>query len=219
MSPNPGAEPVILRPVVDSRPPARRWVPTDGAGPDGAHQGEVAAAQPSLLEFAADVLDQAGNPPRPRGVRVHAGTGRGSPRPAAGLPEPAGWSAVLGLAIGQAIVGARPVGQLESWLTAPLLADLRCAVRQPHRGRPRPVGSGPSGPAVAVASVRTQCLTPTSVETTIHLRVGPDPMVLGARLEATGRRWLCTELVRLPVPGPSRAVPRVSALRPARDTA
>ena len=131
-------------------------------------------------------------------------------RPAPGLPEPAGWAAVLGLAVGQVLVGARPVGQLETWLDANVQADLRCTIRRLGRTR----GGSPAALPVRVVSVRVQCPTPMSVEAAMFVRVGAGSLVLAARLEAYGQRWLCTALAR-----PEAAADPVSGLQPARDTA
>lgn len=205
--------PLILRPVPESRPTARRWGPTvdrDRSGPD----------QPSLFD-ALDVLDVPGVPdrpdghpsaPRPRGVRILPEAGPGSIPPAPGLPDPGAWSAALGLAVGQAIVGVRPAGQLQSWLDVAVLADLRCAIRQRLRSR----GRAPAGrsPRVRVASVRTQCPTPDVVEAAIHVRIGARSLALGARLEAVGSRWLCTALA-----GPATGTAEISGLPIVRDTA
>ncbi len=198
--------PPLLRTVPESRPPAQRW------GASGTAVGETASGrdQPSLLDALQELLDDATAPPRPRGVRVHADTGPGSLRPALGLPDPAGWAAVLGLAVGQALVGARPVRQLETWLAASVLADLRCALHRLARTR---AGGPAAAPPVRVVSVRVQCPTAISVEAAMVVRVGLGSMVLAVRLEAYGQRWLCTALARPEAPG------LVTGLRPARDTA
>ena len=209
---------IDLRPAPESRPTARRWMTADH--PPAAQPAtqptanQPTANQPTLIDALHELLDEAAAP-RPRGVRVHPDGVPGAIPPAPDLPEPTGWAAVLGMAIGQALIGARPVGQLQSWLDPAVLADLHRTVRGARRPDPRTVRSRP-GPVTATAqvrvvSVRAQCPTPTAVETTIHLRLGGRSICLGARLEAHGRRWVCTDLA------PGAAV--LSALPYVRDTA
>ena len=204
-----------LRPAPDSRPPAQHWFAADLPDPRSA-----ATSEPTLLDALREMIDDAATPPRPRGVRVHTDLGPGSIQPAPGLPEPTRWAAVLALGIAQALAGVRPVSQLQSWMTVVVLADLRCAIRVRARIRgaqAQPTTSAEPSPAAAlinVVSVRTQCPTSTVVEATVHLRRGPDPVVLAVRLVAHGQRWLCTELTRLEG-DPSRYL---SGPRPARGT-
>ena len=122
--------------------------------------------------------------------------GCGSVAPAAGLPDPAQWSAVLALAIAQVLTGIRTVSQLDRWLNDAVLADVRCAVRQRQRlGR---IGPSAKTPRVSVASIRAQCPIPTAVETAAHVRVGSRSVAMALRLEACGGRWLATALETAP---------------------
>lgn len=204
-----------LRPAPDRRPPAQHWFAADLPDPMSA-----ATREPTLLDALREMIDDAAAPPRPRGVRVHPDLGPGSIRPAPGLPEPTRWAAVLALGIAQALAGVRPVSQLQSWMTPVVLADLRCAIRvrsrvrgaqtQPTTSTEPPLAAVP----ITVVSVRSQCPTPTVVEATVHLRRGPDRVVLAVRLVAHGQRWLCTELTRLER-DPTRYL---SGPRPARGT-
>jgi hypothetical protein len=183
---------VLLRPVVESRPPAHRF---GDAGPTGID--DSSGWQPSLLDVAPQPPAPTAGPPRPRGARIHIDTSPGAVFPADGLPDPAGWAALLGLGIAQALTGTRPISQLDTWLDPVVLADLRYAARlSPRR-------SAAGRESVRVQSVRVQCPTPTSVEATVHLRVGTGSIILGARMEADGRRWVCTALAR--PTGPSRS--------------
>lgn len=182
----------MIRTLIDSRPPALTWVsaapPLGSAGPLG--------RQPSLLD--EDAAPAAA--PRPDGGRYVLMEGCGSPAPAPGLPDPAQWSAVLALAIGQVLTGIRPVSQLDRWLNDRVLADVRCAVRQRQRAEDRAAGgvSTRKAPRVSVASIRAQCPTPTVVETAAHLRIGARSVAVAFRLEACGGRWLGTALETTP---------------------
>lgn len=189
--------PVLLRPVVESRPPAHRF-----GDPGPIDIDDSSGRQPSLLDVPPEPPAPTAGPPRPRGARIHIDTGPGSVFPASGLPDPAGWAALLGLGIAQALIGSRPISQLETWLDPAVLADLRYAVRLSRRR------SAPGNESVRVQSVRVQCPTPTSVEATVHLRVGNRSMALGERLEADGRRWICTALARPTGPSRSTTAPR-----------
>jgi hypothetical protein len=199
----------VIRTVIDSRPPARSWLPALITGvPDRPPLG-----QPSLLDDEPDSAPR----PSPQGIRYQLCGGPGSLTPAAGLPDPAHWSAVLALALAQTLSGIRPAGQLERWLDDAVLADVRCILRSRQRSRARAEdrGSWPKVPAIKVASVRAQCPTPTAVESAAHLRVGSSSLALALRLEACGDRWLATALELGPLPWD---VSGLSEPRSGRDT-
>lgn len=198
---------VVLRPVPESRPPAQCF---GAPGRTAPARTEATSAQPSLLDAFRDFPEDPKGPPSPRGVAIRRDLSPGSLRPVGHLPEPAGWAAMLGLAIGQAVLGVRPLSQLQTWLSVAVLADLRCRARQQARQNPKPAHG--VAPPVRVVSVRIQCPTPRTVEATVHLRIGPGSLALGVRLQAVGQRWLCTAL--------ARPQPRfLSALPAFRDTA
>jgi hypothetical protein len=179
----------VIRTLIDSRPPALSWA--SAAPPLG---GAGLGWQPSLLD--EEVAPAA--TPRPGGGRYLLMDGCGTVAPAAGLPDPAQWSAVLALAITQVLTGIRPVSQLDRWLGDHVLADVRCAVRQRQRQRAeqQATAGGPvrKAPRISVASVRAQCPTPTAVEAAAHVRIGSRSAALAFRLEAFGGRWLTTAL-------------------------
>ncbi len=181
---------IWIRTGVDSRPRAHRWQP-------GALIDRVGWAQPSLLDgdlLDSDLLESglSAPPPRPTGVRFWS-DGAGTLRPAPGLPDPAEWTAVLALAVAQALHGLRPAGQLERWLSEPVLVDLRRLIRL--RQRRYAAGRRASRtPPIRVASVRAQCPTPNVVEATAHVRVAGRSLAVAARLESLGDRWLCVAL-------------------------
>jgi Family of unknown function (DUF6459) len=188
----------VIRTAVDSRPPALSWLPLD--------QAELPApglGQPSLLDDDPGATLR----PQPTGHRYLLGAGPGALAPAAGLPDPAQWTAVLALAIGQTLSGSRPAGQLERWLDEPVLADIRCLLHARRRLRrlrtaTEDARSSARIPAISVASVHAQCPTPTVVEASAHLRLGPRSLAVALRLEAYGDRWLGTHLELGPLPWP-----------------
>ena len=176
---------IRIRTGVESRPPAHRWRP-------GALVERVEWTQPSLLDGDLPDGDLTAPPPRPTGVCYRSG-GPGRLRPAPGLPDPAEWTALLALAVAQALHGLRPVGQLDRWMTEQLLADLRGLMRR--RQRRHAAGRRKSRtPPIRVASVRAQCPTPYVVEASAHVRVTGHSLAVAARLESLGDRWLCVAL-------------------------
>ena len=97
----------------------------------------------------------------------------------------------------QTLTGRRAVGQLERWLSEPVLAEVAYLART--RARTGNPGAGP-GLTATVVSVRVQLPRPTVAEVAVHLRVGPRSQAMALRLEALGDRWLCTALERGPAP-------------------
>lgn len=155
----------------DGRPPAgpartaRSWDPVRfravSSSPTGAaaHERRAADAQPLL-----------GAPPSP-------------------LPEPRDWAALIARTAAEALLGARPVGQLSRWLTTPVYvalsrrAGLAARVRGPHRTT-----------AVRIRSVSVCPVDEFVHEAAVTLHDGLRLRAAALRLEQYHGRWMVTAL-------------------------
>ena len=167
-----------VRPVVESRPPAVSWgpPPTASVPPD---QPALDLSEPATVSLAR---------PRDVGVRATVVRARWTASPRAGLPDASEWGASLVVAVVQALLGQRPVAQLNRWLSDEVLSAVVRRLRQ-HRATPprRVVGVG-------LGSVRVQHPHPEVAEVSARISVGRSITAVALRLEALGDRWLCTAL-------------------------
>jgi hypothetical protein len=94
----------------------------------------------------------------------------------------------LVVAVVQALLGQRPVAQLNRWLSDEVRSAVVRRLRQ-HRATPprRVVGVG-------LGSVRVQHPHPEVAEVAARVAVGTSTTAVALRLEALGDRWLCTAL-------------------------
>jgi len=175
----PNAVPTLLvRPLVESRPPAVCWEP--------APLRAVPPDQPTLDLSEPDTagLDR----PRDPGVRITVTRARWTVRPRPALPDAGDWSALLVVAVVQVLFGQRPIAQLNRWLADDVLAAVS---RQQRRRR-----SAPARTVVRVGlySVRVQHPGPEVAEVAARVAVGATVAALALRLDALGDRWLGTAL-------------------------
>lgn len=105
------------------------------------------------------------------------------------LPDPGPWSASLALALSEALRGARPIAQLNRWLSPPTLSQLTVQAARRSRRRTPPV----------LQSVHLQRSGPDVVEVVaLFGEAGAGLSALAFRLEAPSDRWLCTALETRP---------------------
>jgi hypothetical protein len=105
------------------------------------------------------------------------------------------WVGRFGQAAVEIVGGDRPVTQLLRWTSAEVYAELerrallvaRAGHHQPGQGRVQPVRP-------KVVSVHSYFVTPTVVETSVHVRYGARSRALAARFEVRQDRWICTAL-------------------------
>jgi hypothetical protein len=172
------AQPVRVRQLVESRPPASSWRLPQTI--------QVAPDQPPLdLAAPAEVV-----PVRPR-----AGEGtltvvraRWTVRPRPDLPDVCQWGAALALAVVQALLAQRPIAQLNRWLADDVLSMVSLQQRRLRSAPDRAVRP------VLVRSLRVQHPGAEVAEVSAHVVVGSLDSALAFRLEALGERWLCTAL-------------------------
>jgi hypothetical protein len=167
-----------VRPLVESRPPAVSWdaPPAPSVPPD---QPTLDLSEPAAVGLAA---------PGEVGGRVKVVRARWTASPRAGLPDAGEWGGALVVAAVQALLGQRPVAQLNRWLSDEVLSGVVRRLRQ-HRTTPhrRVVG-------VRLGSVRAQHPQPDVAEVAARVLVGGSTTAVALRLEALGDRWLCTAL-------------------------
>jgi Family of unknown function (DUF6459) len=126
--------------------------------------------------------------PRDGGARITTVKARWAARPRPGLPDAQEWSTTLALAVIQALVGQRPVSQLNRWVVDEVLVAISMYQRRSLALHGRIVI-----PA-AVRSVRVQHPDPGVAEVAAHVAIGRRSAAMAFRLEALGDRWLCTAL-------------------------
>ena len=167
-----------IRPLVESRPPAVTWrpvvgwpAPRDQPPLDLTAHPEVGLTRPSGREVASTV------------VRA-----RWTVRPRHDLPDVREWGATLALAVLQALLGQRPLAQLNRWLADEVLSMVSIQQRRRRLEHCRAVRP------VMVRSIRVQHPGAEVAEVSAHVVVGTRGSALAFRLEALGERWLCTAL-------------------------
>jgi hypothetical protein len=169
---------ILVRPLVESRPPGSSWRhPATGL---------VAPDQPPLDLVGPAETDLAR--PSARDVRATVVRARWTVRPRRDLPDAREWSAALALAVLQALLAQRPVAQLNRWLADDVLSRVSLQQRRRRTEPDRAVRR------VLVQSVRVQHPGDEVAEVSAHLLVGIDHAAVALRLEALGERWLCTAL-------------------------
>jgi Family of unknown function (DUF6459) len=164
--------------LIESRPPSVSWsrpLPPESNQP--------------MLEFADRESDQVEAAiANDRGVRVSVVKARWAARPRPGLPDAQDWSAMLALAIIQAMLGQRPVAQLNRWMADDVLVAINIYRRRNLRQR------GRIAVPIALWSVRVQHPDAAVAEVAAHVMIGKQSAAMAFRLEAFGNRWLCTAL-------------------------
>jgi Family of unknown function (DUF6459) len=164
--------------LIESRPPSLTW----------ARPSPQQSNQPPL-DLIDHEFDHADNTAANRGgVRVSTVKARWAARPRPGLPDAQEWSTTLALAVIQALVGQRPVSQLNRWLVDEVLAAISTYQRRGMREH------GRVALPTALRSVRVQHPGPEVAEVSVHLVIGKRSAAMAFRLEALGDRWLCTAL-------------------------
>jgi Family of unknown function (DUF6459) len=113
---------------------------------------------------------------------------RWAARPLPGLPNAEEWSTMLALAIIQALLGQRPVAQLNRWIADEVLSAISLCQRRNLRQH------GRIAVPIALRSVRVQHPDPAAAEVAAHLMIAKRSAAMAFRLEALGDRWLCTAL-------------------------
>jgi Family of unknown function (DUF6459) len=164
--------------LIESRPPSLTW----------SRPTPPEANQPPL-----DLTDQAANDaevaaPDYRGVRVSMVKARWAAKQRSGLPDAREWSTTLALALTQALLGQRPVAQLNRWVVDEVLVAISM-----YQRRSLALHGRIAIPA-AVRSVRVQHPDPGVAEVAAHVAIGRRSAAMAFRLEALGDRWLCTAL-------------------------
>ena len=175
----PTAVPALLvRPLVESRPPAVCWEPAPfrAVPPD---QPALDLSEPGAVDLAR---------PRDPGVRLTVSRARWTVRPRPGRPDAAEWSASLVVAVVQALLAQRPIAQLNRWLADDVLAAVS------HQQRQRRSTPARAVIRVGLHSVRVQHPHPEVAEVAARVAVGTSITAVALRLEALGNRWLGTAL-------------------------
>jgi hypothetical protein len=167
-----------VRWLIESRPPSLTWA---RPSPQPSDQPPL-----DLIDHEFDHADDiAANH---RGVRVSTVKARWAARPRPGLPDAQEWSTTLALAVIQALVGRRPVAQLNRWVVDDVLMAINIYQRRSLTRH------GRIAVPTALRSVRVQHPDPEVAEVSAHVVIGKRSAAMAFRLEALGERWLCTAL-------------------------
>jgi hypothetical protein len=166
-----------VRWLIESRPPSLTWA---RPSPQPSNQPPL-----DLIDHEFDHADDAANH---RGVRVSTVKARWAARPRPGLPDAQEWSTTLALAVIQALVGRRPVAQLNRWVVDDVLMAINIYQRRSLSRH------GRIAVPTALRSVRVQHPDPEVAEVSAHVVIGKRSAAMAFRLEALGERWLCTAL-------------------------
>lgn len=167
---------VVLRPVIDSRPPADP--------PPRASLLAVVPAGPTLFDLPVDTARRAPVPTRRSRSRLVVVPGSSPPN--ADCVDPLDWCRRLAPALVEVLHGRRPPAQLVRWVDEPVLSAISSELRR--RNRRRPLSSAPA----VIHSVRVQCPQPDVAEASVHVRTPTRSCALAFQLRATHDRWLCT---------------------------
>ena len=167
---------LLVRSLVESRPPAVRWEPAPfrAVPPD---QPALDLAEPDTVGLER---------PREPGARITVTRARWTARPRPALPDAGEWSASLVVAVVQVLLAQRPIAQLNRWLADEVLAAVS---RQQRHRRATPARTVIP---VGLLSVRVQHPHPEAAEVAARVAVGGSTTAVALRLEALGDRWLCT---------------------------
>jgi len=167
-----------VRWLIESRPPSLTWA---RPSPQQSNQPPL-----DLIDHEFDHADDTAA--NHRGVRVSTVKARWAARPRPGLPDAQEWSTTLALAVIQALVGLRPVAQLNRWLVDEVLMAINIYRRRSLSRH------GRIAVPTALCSVRVQHPDPEVAEVSAHVVIGRRSAAMAFRLEALGERWLCTAL-------------------------
>jgi hypothetical protein len=164
--------------LIESRPPSISW---SRSSLPQANQPPLDLTDQEANDAAAPVLDS-------RGVRVSLVKAGWAAKQRPGLPDAREWSTTLTLALIQALLGQRPVAQLNRWVVDEVLAAISM-----YQRRSLTLHGRIAIPA-AVRSVRVQHPDPGAAEVAAHVAIGKRSAAMAYRLDALGDRWLCTAL-------------------------
>jgi hypothetical protein len=164
--------------LIESRPPSLTWA---RPSPQQSNQPPL-----DLIDHEFDHADDTAA--NHRGVRVSTVKARWAARPRPGLPDAQEWSTTLALAVIQALVGQRPVSQLNRWVVEEVLAAISICQRRSLSLHGRTVVP------TALRSIHVQHPDREVAEVSAHLAIGKRSAAMAFRLEALGDRWLCTAL-------------------------
>jgi Family of unknown function (DUF6459) len=164
--------------LIESRPPSLTW---SRPSPQQSNQPPL-----DLIDHEFDPADDTAA--NHRGVQVSTVKARWAARPRRGLPDAQEWSTTLALAVIQAMVGRRPIAQLNRWVAEEVLVAISI-----HQRRSLSLHGRIAVPT-ALRSVRVQHPDPEVAEVSAHLVIGKRSAAMAFRLEALGDRWLCTAL-------------------------
>jgi hypothetical protein len=164
--------------LIESRPPGLTW---SRSSPPQSNQPPLDLTDQEADDAAVAVLDN-------RGIRVSLVKAGWAAKQRPGLPDAREWSTALALAMIQALLGQRPVAQLNRWLADEVLVAISM-----YQRRNLALHGRIAIPA-AVRSVRVQHPDPGVTEVAAHVAIGKRSAAMAFRLEALGDRWLCTAL-------------------------
>ena len=164
--------------LIESRPPSLTW---SRSSPPQPNQPPLDLTDHDASDVAVAVLDH-------RGVRVSLVKAGWAATQRPGLPDAREWSTTLALALIQALLGQRPVSQLNRWVVDEVLVAIST-----YQRRSLALHGRTAIPA-AVRSVRVQHPDPGVAEVAAHVALGQRSAAMAFRLEALGDRWLCTAL-------------------------
>ena len=167
-----------VRWLIESRPPSVTW---SRSSPPQPNQPPLDLTDHDASDVAVAVLDH-------RGVRVSLVKADWAATQRPGLPDAREWSTTLALALIQALLGQRPVAQLNRWVVDEALVGISM-----YQRRSLALHGRIAIPA-AVRSVRVQHPDPGVAEVAAHVALGKRSTAMAFRLEALGDRWLCTAL-------------------------
>jgi hypothetical protein len=164
--------------LIESRPPSLTW-----ARPSPQQSNQPAL---DLIDHEFDHADDTAA--NHRGVRVSTVKARWAARPRPELPDAKVWSTTLALAVIQALVGRRPVAQLNRWMVEEVLVAISIYQRRSLSQH------GRIAVPATLHSIRIQHPDPEVAEVSAHMAIGQRSVAMAFRLEALGDRWLCTAL-------------------------
>lgn len=187
---------LVLRPAVDTRPPAEPWFPVP------VPPFPVPPSQPPLRlveDLAAVPLAGA---PVPSEVRMRvtvdlAPAGAEPTREQELVEQARTWGPWFAQLLVEALDGRRPLESLGRWLDEWVLAEVSRRVRLLRRSRSRTPAPLPLPPATIV-SLRTQFTHPRVLEVAAHIRRGRRSSAWGFQLVRVGDRWRCAAMALEP---------------------
>jgi hypothetical protein len=164
--------------LIESRPASLTW---PRSSPPQLNQPPL-----DLIDHGPDLAESTAR--NDRGVRVRTVKACWAAQPRQGLPDAEKWSTTLALAVIQALLGQRPVAQLNRWMVEEVLAAISMYQRRTLRVQ------GRNAVPAALRSVHVQHPSPEVAEVSAHVLIGKQSAPMAFRLEALGDRWICTAL-------------------------